>query len=69
MLKIVVAGAAVYALAVTFEPSGLFAGLAWHLGLAGLGFPALLALLGFLDADEKAAVRSFLRRDGKRSRA
>ncbi len=61
LLKIAVAGAGTYAFAVTYEPQGLAPGLAWHLALAGLGFPALLMLLGFLDSGEKQAIRSFLR--------
>ncbi len=61
LIKIAVAGAAVYAFAVTFEPRGLVPGLAWHLALAVLGFPALLALLGFLDAEEKLTLKSWLR--------
>ncbi len=64
LIKIAVAGAAVYALAVTFEPQGLVTGLAWHLGVTALGFPALLALLGFFDSGEKEAIRSLLRRRG-----
>ncbi len=67
LVKIAVAGAAVYAVAVTFEPHGLIPGLAWHLAIAGLGFPVLLALLGFLDREEKHAIRSLRRRWGSRA--
>ncbi len=62
LAKIAVAGACVYAVAVAFEPQGWLPGLAWHLGLAGAGFPAALVLLGFFDAEERAAVRALLRR-------
>ncbi len=64
LIKIAIAGAGVYAIAVALEPDGLVLALTWHLGLAGLGFPALLVLLGFLDSEERQALRSLLRRGG-----
>ncbi len=63
LVKIAAAGAGVFALAVAFEPAGLLPGLAWHLGLVALGFPALLALLGFFNSEEQQALKSWLRRD------
>ncbi len=62
LIKIAIAGACIYAVAVAFEPLGWLPGLAWHLGLTGAGFPALLALMGFFDAGEKEALRTLLRR-------
>ena len=67
LIKIAVAGVCIYTLAVMFEPQGMLPGLLWHLGLTGLGFPALLALLGFLDAGEKKRLRSLPRRGGATS--
>ncbi len=62
LVKVAVAGACVYAVAVALEPQGLLPALAWHLGLASVGFPAVLALLGFFDAGEKETLRSLFRR-------
>lgn len=56
LLKVLLAGGATYAIAVAFEPQGLVAAIAWHLGWAAVGFPALLAASGFLAAGERAAL-------------
>ncbi len=62
LARIVVAGVSIYALAVAFEPTGALLASLWHLGLATVGFPALLLLMGFATDDERAALRKVLKR-------
>ncbi|MEM7349859.1 MAG: oligosaccharide flippase family protein [Acidobacteriota bacterium] len=57
LIKVVLAGAIIYAAAVTFEPQGLITGLLWHFAWAAVGFPALLVASGFLDQEERAALQ------------
>ncbi|MEM7583283.1 MAG: oligosaccharide flippase family protein [Acidobacteriota bacterium] len=61
LLTLALAGAAVYAAAVAFEPAGMWAGVAWHAALSCLGFPIALLALGFLDAGERAWLMSWRR--------
>ncbi len=62
LIKIAIAGAAIYSLALAFEPEAMMPALAWHLALAGIGFPAALILLGVPYSEEKQTVQSWLRR-------
>ncbi len=62
LIKIAIAGGAIYALALAFEPGTMMPALAWHLALAGIGFPAMLMLFGLPYPEEKQAIQSWLRR-------
>lgn len=62
LARIVVAGAAVYAVAVVFEPSGAVLATLWHLTWAAVGFPAALLATGVVTAEERQALQAALGR-------
>ncbi len=56
--KIAAAGALTYYAAVLFEPAGVAAGVAWHVGCVMVGFPILLVIMKFVEPAERSALRS-----------
>lgn len=53
LLKVLLAGAATYALAIFAEPGGWITAFLWHLAASLIVYPLLLLALGWLEADEK----------------
>jgi len=61
LLKVCVAGAVTYGVAVVLEPTGLGLGVMWHLGMATLGFPVLLVALDFMTKEELGVLKGSIR--------
>ncbi len=65
--KIVAAGALTFAVATRLSPEPSLVAVGWHALLGLAGFPVLLALLGFLDNRELAAIKRWLRLERRRA--